>query len=324
MNAELRTLFWYTRAELVLLRRRALSFKNDDGNSTIHPIEDVAVRKEVDNIMCGIIQTLDDILQTETFLFNTLFLSHIIQSLSVHLSNLRAVHDASVLQNFQHLPLDINFVRIHCFVETLLFVARANLVSVCTTPPKSNVSGYDNTVPKPNVALSPMYQNRLSKTNLRAAEYNILKKSSSSRLLNVKNNASKSQVTTSPVTKSPEFSNKTDPVLKDTQIFHKDPLVKSRSNRNLSDFFIEDKIYQVNRLSKNISGRDMLNSHHQAIEAMNNSVSDTGAGLPVHDSSSKSTGFHVNNHVEPHTGMRWHRASGLINRLVQLPRSLGR
>ena len=64
MNGELHTLFWYTRAELVLLRRRALSFSNDDGKKKTHPIEDVAVRKEVDNVMCGIIQTLDDILQT--------------------------------------------------------------------------------------------------------------------------------------------------------------------------------------------------------------------------------------------------------------------
>ena len=150
-------------------------------------------------------------------------------------------------------------------------------------------------------------------------KYNILKKSSSSRLMNVKNNA-----TNSPVTTIPELSNKTDPVLKDTKIYHKDPLVQSRSNRNLSDFFIADKIYQVNRLSKNVTGRGMLKSHYQSIEAINNSVSDTGAGLPVHDASSKSTGFHVQPHGTIHCDAmaESQRLDQQIGSITTKPRSL--
>ena len=147
----------------------------------------------------------------------------------------------------------------------------------------------------------------------------MLKNVSSRRLLNLKNVAPPSQRTTSQST-----SNRTENASNDTRIRNKDPLINSRPTKTFSHLFVEDKIGQINRLSKKVRSRDMITSHHQSVEAMKNSLSDTGVGLPIHDASSKPTGFHTHNHAKPQTAMRWQKATSLINRLVKLPQSLRR
>ena len=75
------------------------------------------------------------------------------------MSNLRA-QDSATLQNLSHLPLDIDRVRIDCFVETLVAICRANLVALCTNQSKAGVPVFDNVTLKGNILVSPTYQNR--------------------------------------------------------------------------------------------------------------------------------------------------------------------
>ena len=162
MNGELHTLFWYTRAQLVLMRRQAsiASRKLDGIQYTKDGTKLKSRHMEVDNIICAMVHTIDDILTTEALLWNTLFLVHIIQSLTVHKSNLTAIHDSEKLQTSTVLPMDLQYVRIYCFIETLLVVCQANLVSLCTTTHKATASNTPHVANKGNIVISPMYQSR--------------------------------------------------------------------------------------------------------------------------------------------------------------------
>ena len=162
MNGELHNLFWYTRAQLVLIRRQSATASRKL-DVMKHEKDDSKIKDrhmEVDNIICGIVHTIDDILTTEALLWNTLFLVHIIQSLTVHKSNLNAIHDSEQLTIARVLPMELNYVRIYCFIDTLLVVCQANLVSLCTTSHKANPSNTPHAVNKANIIISPMYQSR--------------------------------------------------------------------------------------------------------------------------------------------------------------------
>ena len=318
MNGELHTLFWYTRAELVLLRRKISSLLSKKCIDLPSSRTEVAQGNEFDNIMCGIIQTLDDILETEAVLWNTIFLSHIIQSLTVHLSNLRAVQDAATLQSIAHLPLDIDFVRIYCFVETLVAVSRANLIVLCTGPPKAGTSTCDISGLKGNFLVSPMYQNRYSCTNQKSGKTNLKIKTSSKSLSNVER-----KTTTSPILGEENQIKETFNIPTTSRVRNKDPLRQSRSNKDLSLLILEDKIDQSKRLATKVTSKEMLLSHDTSIEAMSNSVHDTGAGLPVHNSEFKSVHVEKRYIAKPKALTRWRAANNVIRTLVHLPRSLG-
>ena len=102
MNGELHTLFWCTRAQLLLMRRQASTAlrKLDAMKDTKDGSKLKDRHMEVDNIIFGSVHTIDDILTTEALLWNTLFLVHIIQSLTVHKSYLNAIHDSEQLTFF--------------------------------------------------------------------------------------------------------------------------------------------------------------------------------------------------------------------------------
>lgn len=311
MNGELHTLFWYTRAELVLLRRKSATSLNLDSTSS-NP--EGTNGKEFDNIMCCIIQTLDDILETESLLWNTLFLSHIIQSLTVHLLNLRAQASAT-LQNISHLPLDIDRVRIDCFVETLVAICRANLVALCTNPSKSSVPVFDNVSLKGNILVSPTYQNRHSFVQ-KSRTPNLKIKTPSNSFSNLQNTTVKS-----PVLKAANQTACAFTVPITSRVRTKDPLIHSHSNKDLSLSIIEDKIDQVKRLATRVCSKNILQSHNTAIEAMHNSVNDTGAGLPVHNTEPKTIYVGKGYNDTSLSKTRWHAANNVI-RMVQRPKKL--
>ena len=318
MNGELHTLFWYTRAELVLLRRKISSLLSKKCIDLPSSRTEVAQGNEFDNIMCGIIQTLDDILETEAILWNTIFLSHIIQSLTVHLSNLRAVQDAATLQSIAHLPLDIDFVRIHCFVKTLVSICNANLVSLCTNPSRASVPVCDNVAPKGNILVSPMYQNRLSFIHTRARTSNLKIKTPSNSFSNLQNNTVKS-----PGLKARHQTANTLTIPTMSRVRTKNPLVHNHSNKDLSLSIVEEKIDQVKRLAMKVTSKDISKSHDTSIEAMSNSVHDTGAGLPVHNVESKQNYAMERYNDTALSKKRWRVATNVVRTVVQLPRKLG-
>jgi hypothetical protein len=133
MNRELNTLFWYTRSELVLIRRRNKSFISDQSDKKIvTDEEDDCRRDEVDVIMRGIIETLDEILASEAKLWNTPFLVHIIQTFSVHISNLKNVYDTNSSVLYTLIPIDIDYTRVCCYLKIIIAVCEANLIHLCT------------------------------------------------------------------------------------------------------------------------------------------------------------------------------------------------
>ena len=317
MNGELHTLFWYTRAELVLLRRKIVTSLNQQCVDSTSSNPEVTRGNEFDNIMCCIIQTLDDILETESLLWNTLFLSHIIQSLTVHLSNLRA-QDSATVQTISHLPLDVDRVRIDCFVETLVAICRANLVALCTNPnpSKSSVPVFDNVTLKGNVLVSPTYQNRHSFVQ-KSRTPNLKIKTPSNSFSNLQNTTVKS-----PVSKAAHQTACTFTVPTASRVRTKDPLVHSHSNKDMSLSIIEDKIDQVKSLATRVCSKDIVQSHDTAIEAMSNSVHDTWAGLPVHNAESKKNYATERYNDTSRSTTRWHAVNNVI-RMIQLPKRIG-
>ena len=103
----------------------------------------------------------------------------------------------------------------------------------------------------------------------------------------------------------------------------KDPLRKSRSNKDLSVLLVEDKMNQVKRLIMKVTSKDMLQSHDKSIEAMSNSVHDARAGLPVHNVDPQQLRIDNKYNNTPHTVMRWRAAQNVIRTLVHLPKSMG-
>jgi hypothetical protein len=132
MNRELYNLVWYTRAEFVLMRRHNNPAKVSLALDTEDVPHEEMMSNEVDEIICNIIYTLDNILASENVLFNTLLLIHVIQSLTVHSFNMKACHDGADTSSDTFLSLDNTHVRIQCHLNILLDVCKSNLVSLCS------------------------------------------------------------------------------------------------------------------------------------------------------------------------------------------------
>jgi hypothetical protein len=132
MNRELHNLVWYTRAEFVLMRRHNNSAKVSLALDTEDvPLEEM-MPNELNQILCNIIHTLDNILASEKVLFNTLLLTHVIQSLTVHSFNMKACHEGANDSVGTFLSLDNTHVRMQCHLNVLLDVCKSNLVSLCS------------------------------------------------------------------------------------------------------------------------------------------------------------------------------------------------
>jgi hypothetical protein len=133
MNRELNTLFWYTRSELVTIRRRNKSFLSDRSDQNVKSDDsEASLRDEVDVIIRSMIETIDEILASESKLWNTPFLIHIIQAFSVHIFNLNTVQETNSSLLYTLLPLDIDYTRLRCYNEIILGMCQANLISLCT------------------------------------------------------------------------------------------------------------------------------------------------------------------------------------------------
>ena len=303
MNSEMFTLFWYTRAELRLIRRQLNSFTEDNDDSNSNPSDTISLRKEVNDIMREVVQTLDDIIDTENIIVNTLFLSHIIQSFTVHISNLQATTKVATTKDVILFPLDSNIVRINCFIKTLIAIARANLVILCTTTPKPSGPNEDDKSNRKQMQIPPMYMKRtpgMLDRNIKRDEQNEMKVSngSSTQASSTRTNnyltrnlpmfePNKSH--TAPLLKvlsvdittprdstehssQPGSSTSGSRVKKLDQSKSKSPY--SVSHTGMSRKIVDEKIDQITRLTKNLISKDMLTSHAQAIYAMQNSITD--------------------------------------------------
>ena len=137
MNKELHTLFWYTRSELVLIRRRNKSFISDQSPGTnFKTVSGEGLRDEVDIIIRGMIETIDETMAAEAKLWNTPFIIHVLQALSVHMRNLKMIEKTSCSHVYTLLPLDIDYTRVRCYIDLLVAVCQANVVRLCALPDK--------------------------------------------------------------------------------------------------------------------------------------------------------------------------------------------
>lgn len=87
--------------------------------------------EEVNDIIQGILETLDEILRTSQVTWNTLFLANIIQAFTSHLQNLRDCHKAASVAVLTIFPMDVDYTRVRCHVQTMLSVCTANLSQMC-------------------------------------------------------------------------------------------------------------------------------------------------------------------------------------------------
>ena len=135
MNAELYTLLWYTRSKIVLIRKRDFSgaSKIVFGKKGLTPEENL--NNEVYELMGGIINTFDDILSSETMLWNAILLANLIQAFTAHAKNFKECHKASQCLGSTVLSLDNNYVRIKCHINVILSVLNANIISLCSSVP---------------------------------------------------------------------------------------------------------------------------------------------------------------------------------------------
>jgi hypothetical protein len=301
MNSEMYTLVWYTRSELVSIRRKVMPFGQDKRVIMTDSEDELSMRKEVDDIIRDVTQTLDDIIQTEMLLMTTMFLSHIIQSLTVHISKLSALLKEATSKNFIFFPLDINCVRLICFIKTLLVVARANLAILCTSTPKSSVIP-ESPTNKNKFFIPAMYQQKRPPA--------VLVRSCS---WSERRTASKSSACSKPHVPSKLLasgsSDKTDEYLTRNLLVSEPNYIppptippafqRSLSNRRPSRLFVQDQIEEVSRLSKKLCSRDMLDSHAQGKKAMIESLDETEKS-------------------EPDAKMKWRSANSIIRTLVKL------
>ena len=341
MNSEMFTLFWYTRAELALIRKQLNCFSEKKCNTDTDPNDRDSLRREVDDIMRGVIQTLDDILYTESLIVTTLFLSHIIQSFTVHISNLQATLEVAETRGITLFSLDSNIVRINCFITTLISIARANLVILCTTTHKSSMSTTENISNSKKLLIPPMYQTRtpsILQPNIKRnekIELHVFNRSSSqdsstrardyldrnlpmfqpnkphiapSRRIHSDDLTTPRDSTTDPP--SSGYSTLKPDVKKLNQTQQKLPHSVSRTFS--SRRFVEEKIDQVTRLTIHLTSKDMLNSHEQAKVAMQNSVMDNIKSPPVRTQKSRGMYFNETGNDQKETKKRWMTAQNVV------------
>jgi hypothetical protein len=125
MNRELHTLILYTRAEIMLVKKQN---NHAAGNNMFGVAFD-----EVTEILSGIVQTLDNVITLGGSSWNALILAHIIQAFTIHLFDLKTCREAANMLGTTMLSLDMNYVRIHCHVTTVIDMCKANLVILCSS-----------------------------------------------------------------------------------------------------------------------------------------------------------------------------------------------
>ena len=375
MNSELHTLFWYTRAELVSTRRKIIPFP-ERRHETVTELDDI--RSEVDDIISAIVQTLDDIMETQLLLWNTLFLSHIIHSLSVHLSNLSDVHNAAVSRGVSMLTLDINYIRLECFIKTLLNICQANIITLCTNSSKTVMSKSDLAANRsPSVKISTGFQRKeaipISPTwttknkphtnpffdqttvepppsiksgylNHSVLQYNRdLKRSvsTSSGTQNFERERGGSMIdpifgnqlgndTTTPKSTggtptggTPTGGTPTGGIV--TGVMPKsrrDSLHHAWHSKSFTQLLVNKKIDQLDRLSVNLTSKDMVQAHTRTKEAVSVSAIDKGLRISV-DYTNTNTNQKKTNDMDTskhHAVMRWRAAHQVIRTMVKIPK----
>jgi len=347
MNSEMFTLFWYTRAELALIRKQLNCFAEKQNDTDIDPDEKDSLRKEVDDIIRGVIQTLDDILYTESLVVSTLFLSHIIQSFTVHISNLQATLEVAEKRGITLFSLESNVVRTNCFITTLISIARANLVILCTTTHKSLVSNTENIQHNKKLLIPPMYQTRTpsilqpnikynEQRNLHVCDSSSTQNSSTKTRDYIARNLpvfqpNKPRIAPLPRVQTDDPTPMRDSTTDPPSSGHSTPgsdvkrinlaqhkLPHSVSRMGSSRRFVEEKIDQMDRLTIHLTSKDMLTSHEQATVAMQNSVMDNVKPPAVRTPKSRGIYFKEVENDEKPGRKKWMTAQNVVRTMARL------
>jgi hypothetical protein len=133
MNIELRTLIWYTRAEIVLTRKTTKTRANQNLKTDVCTDSMHDTHNEIDEILGGIVSTLDDTLTDGNYSWNTLSLAHTIQAFTLHLFFLEECRKATECSGCTLLSLDSSYTRLCCHIQTIIDVCKANLVVMCSS-----------------------------------------------------------------------------------------------------------------------------------------------------------------------------------------------
>jgi hypothetical protein len=300
MNTDMHTLFWYIRSELVLIRRRSIAAFTEKVrpkkkfSSEIDDDETVA-RNGVDEIFTGIIHTLDDILNAEAILWNLLFLVHIVQSLSVHNRNLTTYDEMANTKGYSLVCLDLDFTRVYCYLEILMDVCRANLVQLCT---KDTMPSQKNEGSNSNGSLPIRIPYNGGVSNISPAIPTSPQQAKSPQALkNIGGNV--------------DLHGCTGNVVR---------LKRSNSKQGISTSFISDKIENQTRFCSKLVSKDLLTANSHANDAMLNSMTDDGAGLPTYGTQRSQTREKVSLGKTPHSILRWRAAQHTIQLAVRIPR----
>lgn len=133
MNRELHTILWYIRADFIMIRRQCQSLSNQNLVHTKKNVPEQNVNREVDDILHGIITTLDDMFESEIMIWNSILLQNLIQAFTSHIHNLDKCQHAAEGLGSTSLSLDNNYIRAKCHIDTTLSILRYNIVSICSS-----------------------------------------------------------------------------------------------------------------------------------------------------------------------------------------------
>jgi hypothetical protein len=306
----------------------------------------IGFKGEVDEIMCGIIHTLEDILDVEAILWNSLFLSHIIQSLNNHLSNLHTCKDAAITMGTTILPLDSYYTRLVCHINLIISVCTANVVHICT----GSSNGSPKNLNRASPALYPAYNGDSDRSMLQRPmtthALSPIQRGDSDRSLvkrpSIGNSIPMSRTQSTPLpgrmkeTPKSKRSVTFDCIRTHANTTHasKDNLFDTPKNRfilakkdtstpqlhetqdNQTNTFILDKLSQIDRMASRLVSKDLLGAHNTARESILNSTKDAGEGLPIHTRQTAATNRQATNSTtlrkcaSPDT--RWRAANQVV------------
>jgi hypothetical protein len=128
MNNELRSVLLFMRTDLVRIERKIHG--SQDG---LQIEADNMFRNDMVGLIHGVVNTLDDIIQTGAVMWNALYLLHLIQSLTIHMSNIGECQTLSDRAGCILFVLHIDYKRVQCHLETILYMCRTNLSSLCNS-----------------------------------------------------------------------------------------------------------------------------------------------------------------------------------------------
>jgi hypothetical protein len=135
MNTELHTFLGYVQADIVVIRKRCASLSKIVFSCEKKALDtqESGLNKEFDQILEGIISTLDDMFACETMLWNSILLENLIQAFTSHLNSMEICHKNAQGLGSTSLSLDNNYIRIKCHADTILSILRCNIVSMCSS-----------------------------------------------------------------------------------------------------------------------------------------------------------------------------------------------